>query len=61
MPTMAGILFLAVVLDVFNRRIVGWAMAEHMRAELFVDALDMALYGRRPSGVIHYLHKTVLQ
>ena len=53
-PTMAGFLFLAVVLDVFSRRVVGWAMATHMRAELAVDALDMALYRRRPSGVIHH-------
>ena len=53
-PTMAGFLFLAVVLDVFSRRVVGWAMATHMRAELAVEALDMALYRRRPSGVIHH-------
>uniref|UniRef100_E6Q0T5 Transposase n=1 Tax=mine drainage metagenome TaxID=410659 RepID=E6Q0T5_9ZZZZ len=53
-PTMTGFLFLAVVLDVFSRRVVGWAMAAHMRAELVVNALDMALYRRKPSGVIHH-------
>jgi putative transposase len=53
-PTFAGFLFLAVVLDVFSRRVVGWAMAPHMRAELVVDALDMAIKRRRPSNVIHH-------
>ena len=53
-PTWAGFLFLAVVLDVFSRRIVGWAMATHMRTELIVDALHMAAEQRRPSGVIHH-------
>lgn len=54
MPTYAGFLFLAVVLDVFSRRVVGWAMATHMRAELVVDALDMAIHNRKPEGVIHH-------
>jgi len=53
-PTWAGFLFLAVVLDVFSRRIVGWAMATHMRTELIVDALRMAAEQRCPSGVIHH-------
>lgn len=53
-PTLAGFLFLAVVLDVFSRRIVGWAMATHMRAELVVDALDMAVHNRKPKSVIHH-------
>ena len=53
-PTAAGFLFLAVVLDVFSRRIVGWAMAPQMRAELVVDALDTALDRRKPSSVIHH-------
>lgn len=53
-PTWAGWLFLAVVLDVFSRRIVGWAMARHLRTELVLDALDMAIYRRKPSGVIHH-------
>lgn len=53
-PTLAGFLFLAVVLDVFSRRVVGWAMAAHMRSELVVDALDMAIKRRRPTNVIHH-------
>jgi putative transposase len=53
-PTWAGFLFLAVVLDAFSRRIVGWAMATHLRTELVLDALNMALGQRRPQGVIHH-------
>jgi putative transposase len=53
-PTWAGFLFLAVVLDVFSRRIVGWAMATHLRTELVLEALDMALKQRRPEAVIHH-------
>jgi putative transposase len=53
-PTWSGFLFLAVVLDVFSRRIVGWAMATHMRTELIVDALRMAAEQRRPNGVVHH-------
>ena len=46
LPTLAGFLFLAVVMDVFSRRIVGWAMATHLRTELILDALNMAIYQR---------------
>ena len=53
-PTWAGFLYLAVVLDVFSRRIVGWAMANHLRTELILEALDMALERRRPTDVIHH-------
>jgi putative transposase len=53
-PTWAGFLFLAVVLDAFSRRIVGWAMANHLRTELVLEALNMALWRRRPDGVIHH-------
>ena len=52
--TWAGFLYLAVVLDAFSRRIVGWAMATHLRTSLVLDALDMALAQRRPEGVIHH-------
>jgi putative transposase len=52
--TGAGFLFLAVVLDAWSRRVVGWAMAAHLRTELVLDALDMALRGRRPHQVIHH-------
>jgi len=53
-PTWAGFLFLAVVLDVYSRRIVGWAMANHLRTELVLQALDMAIWRRRPQSVIHH-------
>lgn len=52
-PTWAGFLYLAVVLDAFSRRVVGWAMAAHLRSRLVLDALAMALWQRRPDGVIH--------
>jgi putative transposase len=52
-PTWAGFLYLAVVLDAFSRRVVGWAMENHLRAELVLKALDMALGQRRPRAVIH--------
>ena len=53
-PTWSGFLYLAVVLDVWSRRIVGWSMARHLRTQLVLDALDMALYQRRPENVIHH-------
>jgi putative transposase len=53
-PTWAGFLYLAVVLDAWSRRIVGWAMATHLRTELVLQALDMALTQRRPHDVIHH-------
>ena len=53
-PTWAGFLFLAIVLDVFSRKVVGWAMATHLRTELMLEALEMALVQRRPEGVIHH-------
>jgi len=53
-PTWAGFLYLAVVLDAFSRRIVGWAMETYLRTELVLKALDMALAQRRATGVIHH-------
>ena len=54
-PTWAGFLFLAVVVDVFSRRVVGWSMANHLRTSLVLDALNMALAQRRPEeAVIHH-------
>ena len=53
-PTLVGFLYLAIILDVFSRRIVGWAMANHLRTELVVEALEMAVAQRRPAGVIHH-------
>jgi putative transposase len=50
-----GWLYLAVVLDCFSRRVVGWSMAEHLRTELVLDALDMAIAQRQPgAGVVHH-------
>ncbi len=52
-PTYAGFLFLAVVMDAWSRRIIGWSMALHLRTELVLDALEMALAKRRgASGTI---------
>jgi len=53
-PTMAGFLYLAVVLDAWSRKIVGWAMANHLRAELVLDAMEMAVGQRRPGNVVHH-------
>jgi len=53
-PTWAGFLYLAVVLDAFSRRIVGWAMGHNLKAQLVLDALNMALTQRRPVNVIHH-------
>jgi len=47
--TWEGWLYLAAVQDAYSRRIVGWSMADHMRAELVVDALQMALAHSRPA------------
>ena len=53
-PTRAGFLYLAVVLDACSRRIVGWAMSTRLVTQLVLDALEMALATRRPIGVIHH-------
>jgi putative transposase len=53
-PTWAGFLYLAVVLDAWSRRVVGWSMATHLRTDLVLEALNMALEQRRPDGVIHH-------
>jgi putative transposase len=53
-PTWTGFLYLAMVLDVYSRRVVGWAMETHLRTELILAALDMAITQRRPRGVIHH-------
>jgi transposase InsO family protein len=50
-----GLLYLSTVLDVFSRRVVGWAMGDRAAAELVLGALDMAVWNRRPqTGVIHH-------
>ena len=55
LPTWQGFLYLAAVVDVFSRRVVGWAMAGHLRTELIVEAIEMATTRRRPAdGLIHH-------
>jgi putative transposase len=54
-PTWEGFDYLAFILDAYSRHCVGWAMADHLRAELVVDALKMALWRRDPApGLIHH-------
>ncbi len=53
-PTLTGFLYLAVVLDAWSRRIVGWSMANHLRPELVLAALEMAIGPRKPIDVIHH-------
>jgi putative transposase len=54
-PTGEGWLYLAVILDLFTRKVVGWAMRDHMRAELTLAVLTMAIQRRRPrAGLIHH-------
>jgi putative transposase len=53
-PTWAGFIYLAIVLDVWSRRVVGWAIGETMDAQLVKSALDMALERRRPTAVVHH-------
>ena len=53
-PTWSGFLYLAIVLDAFSRRIVGWSMSNDLKTQVVLDALDMAIHQRRPIGVIHH-------
>jgi putative transposase len=53
-PTWAGFLYLAIVLDAWSRRVIGWAMATHLRADLVLAALNMAVTQRRPTNVVHH-------
>jgi putative transposase len=53
-PTSAGFLFLAVVIDVWSRKVVGWSMATHLRTELVLAAFDMAVTQRQPVGVVRH-------
>lgn len=55
-PTREGKVYLAAVLDVYARRVVGWSIADHLRAELVVDALEMARWRRRPAPGRTVLH-----
>ena len=53
-PTSGGFLYLSVVVDAWSRRVVGWSMKPHLRTDLVLDALNMAVQRRRPNGVIHH-------
>jgi putative transposase len=53
-PTWAGFIYLAIVLDVWSRRVVGWSIGERMTADLVLAAMNMALGQRKPKGVIHH-------
>ena len=53
-PTDRGYLYLSVVLDAFSRRVVGWAMADHLQTELVLKALDMAAQQRDPEKTVHH-------
>ena len=53
-PTGAGFLYLAAVIDVWSRRVVGWSMRNNLATPLVTDALDMAIARRRPNRVIHH-------
>ena len=53
-PTRAGFLYLAAVIDVWSRRVVGWSMRDDLTTPLVTDALDMAIARRRPDRVIHH-------
>ena len=53
-PTWAGFLYLSVVMDAFSRKIIGWAMGHNLKAQLVIDAMNMAVTQRQPSNVIHH-------
>jgi len=53
-PTWSGFLYLAVVVDAWSRRVVGWSMETHLRTDLVLQALNMALQQRKPDSVIHH-------
>ena len=58
--TQEGFSYLAFILDIYSRRVVGWSMAHHLRAELVVDALEIALWRRKPTaGLVHHSDRGV--
>ena len=54
MPTWAGFLYLAVVMDVYDQGIVGWTMEKHLKTEFVLQAFHMAIWQRQPEAVIHH-------
>jgi putative transposase len=60
LPTDEGFLYLAFILDVYSRKVIGWSMASHLRSELVAAALEMAIGRRNPSaGLIHHSDRGV--
>lgn len=60
-PTREGWLYLAVLLDLYSRRVVGWAMSDRQNRQLAIDALTMAVERRRPQpGLIHHTDQGIL-
>jgi len=58
--TQEGLLYLAFILDVYSRKVVGWSIANHLGTELVVDALEMALWRRKPkAGLVHHSDRGV--
>jgi len=53
-PAWAGFLYLAAVLDAYSRRIIGWAMGDTQKAQMVIDAMNMAITQRKPANVIHH-------
>jgi putative transposase len=53
-PTWAGFLYLAVVVDAWSRKVVGWSMATHLKTALVLEAMNMAIWQRKPEAVIHH-------
>ena len=53
-PTWAGFVYLAIVLDVYSRKVVDWAFGQQQTADLVIQALNMALITRKPQGVVHH-------
>jgi putative transposase len=53
-PTWTGFVYLATVVDVYSRKVVGWALGETMTEQLVINALNMALLTRKPASVIHH-------
>jgi putative transposase len=58
--TQKGFVYLSVILEVYSRKVVGWSMSGRLRTELVMDALEMALWRRKPSaGLIHHSDREV--
>src|SRR5258708_25524857 len=56
-PTASGFLYLAVGLDAWSRKIIGWSMANYLRTELVLDPLEIAICQRPPGRVIHHINQ----